>query len=125
MRRRNFIKGIAGSAVVWPLAVRAQQQERVRRIGVLMNLAEDDPEASARISTFVQRLSQLGWSEGRNFQIDYRWAAGKSEQFGKYAGELIALAPDVVLASGYQSVVALRQATRTIPVPTANQIRTY
>jgi putative tryptophan/tyrosine transport system substrate-binding protein len=72
MRRRNFIKGIAGSAVVWPLAVRAQQQERVRRIGVLMNLAEDDPEASARISAFAQRLSQLGWTEGRNLQIDYR-----------------------------------------------------
>jgi putative ABC transport system substrate-binding protein len=122
MRRRNIIKGIAGSAVVWPLAVRAQQQERVRRIGVLMNLAEDDPEASARISTFVQRLSQLGWTEGRNFQIDYRWAAGESELFGKFAGELVALAPDAVLAVGNQSVAALRQATRTLPVVFANVV---
>jgi putative ABC transport system substrate-binding protein len=122
MRRRNFIKGITGSAVVWPLAVRAQHQEGVRRIGVLMNLAEDDPEASARISTFVQRLSQLGWAKGRNFQIDYRWAAGKSEWYGKYAAELVALAPDVVLASGNQSVAALHQATRTIPVVFANVI---
>ena len=87
MRRRNFIKGIVGSAVVWPpLAVRAQQPEGVQRIGVLMNLAEDDPEASARIGTFVQRLSQLGWSKGRNFQIDYRWAAGKVRQICWRAG---------------------------------------
>jgi putative tryptophan/tyrosine transport system substrate-binding protein len=94
----------------------------VRRIGVLMNLAEDDPEASARISAFVQRLSQLGWTEGRNLQIDYRWVAGKSEWFSKYAGELIALAPNVVLASGNQSVAALRQVTRTLPVVFANVI---
>ena len=94
----------------------------MRRIGVLMNLAEDDPEASARISALVQRLSQLGWTEGRNLQIDRRWAAGKSEWFGKYAGELVALAPDVVLASGNQSVAALRQATRTLPVVFANVI---
>jgi putative ABC transport system substrate-binding protein len=120
VRRREFI-ALVGGASAWPLTARAQQQqERVRRIGVLMNLAEDDPEASARISTFVQRLSQLGWTEGRNLQIDRRWAAGKSERFDKYAGELVALAPDVVLASGYQSVAALRQATRTLPVVFAN-----
>ena len=120
MRRREFIRLFTSTAVAWPLAARAQQQERVLRIGVLMNLAEDDPEASARISTFVQRLSQLGWTKGRNLQIDYRWAAGNSERFGKYAGELVALAPNAVLASGYQSVAALRQATRTIPVVFAN-----
>jgi putative ABC transport system substrate-binding protein len=122
MRRREFIRLIGTTAVAWPLSARAQQQERVRRIGLLMNLAEDDPEASARISAFVQRLSQLGWTEGRNLQIDYRWAAGESERYGKYAGELVALAPDVVLASGNQSVAALRQATRTLPVVFANVI---
>jgi putative ABC transport system substrate-binding protein len=122
MRRREFIRLFSSTVVAWPLGARAQQQERVRRIGVLMNLAEDDPEASARISAFVQRLSQLGWTEGRNLQIDYRWAAGKSEWFGKYADELVALAPDVVLASGNQSVAALRQATRTLPIVFANVI---
>jgi putative tryptophan/tyrosine transport system substrate-binding protein len=122
MRRREFILLIGSTAVAWPLGARAQQQERVRRIGVLMNLAEDDPEASARISAFVQRLTQLGWTEDRNLQIDYRWAAGESERYGKYAGELVALAPDVVLASGNQSVAALRQATRTLPVVFANVI---
>ena len=119
MRRRDFISLIGGAATAWPLAAGAQQ-ERVRRIGVLMNLAEDDPEASARISSFVQRLSQLGWTEGRNLQIDYRWAAGESERYSKYAGDLVALAPDVVLASGNQSVAALRQATRTLPVVFTN-----
>jgi len=121
MRRREFIALFGGTIVAWPLVARSQQ-ERVRRIGVLMNLAEDDPEASARISTFVQRLSQLGWTEGRNFQIDYRWAAGESELFGKFAGELVALAPDAVLAVGNQSVAALRQATRTLPVVFANVV---
>jgi putative ABC transport system substrate-binding protein len=121
MRRRKFITLLSGVAVGWALEARAQQQE-VRRIGVLMNLAEDDPEASTRISTFVQRLTQLGWTKGRNLQIDYRWAAGESERYGKYAGELVALAPDVVLASGNQSVAALRQATRTLPVVFANVI---
>ena len=90
MRRRDFISLIGGAATAWPLAAGAQQ-ERVRRIGVLMNLAEDDPEASARISSFVQRLSQLGWTEGRNLQIENRWAAGESERYGKYAAELVAL----------------------------------
>jgi putative ABC transport system substrate-binding protein len=83
MRRREFIRLFSSTVVAWPLTARAQQQERVRRIGAcLMNLAEDDPEASARISAFVQRLSQLGWTEGRNLQVDYRWGAGKSEWFG-------------------------------------------
>src|SRR5262245_4472621 len=122
MRRREFITLLGGAVAAWPLGARAQQQERVRRIGVLMNLAEDDPEVSARISAFVQRLSQLGWTEGHNLQIDYRWAAGKSEWFGKYAGDLVALAPDVVLASGNLSVAALRQATRTLPVVFTNVI---
>jgi putative ABC transport system substrate-binding protein len=121
MRRREFIT-LVGGVAAWPLAARAQQSGQMRRIGVLMNLAEDDPEASDRINTFVQRLSQLGWTEGRNLQIDYRWAAGKSEWFGKYASELVALAPDVVLASGNQSVAALRQASRTLPVVFANVI---
>jgi putative ABC transport system substrate-binding protein len=119
MRRREFITLIGGAAV-WPLAAHAQQQERLRRIGVLMNLAQGDPEASARTNGFVQRLSQLGWTEGRNLQIDYRWAAGESEWFGKYAGELVALAPDVILAAGNQSVAALRQVTQTLPVVFGN-----
>ena len=113
---------LIGGMVPWPLGARAQQQERVRHIGVLMNLAKDDPEASARISAFVQRLSQLGWTEGRDLQIDYRWAAGEVERFGKYAGELVALAPDAVLASGNQSVAALHQATRILPIVFANVI---
>jgi putative ABC transport system substrate-binding protein len=119
MRRRDFLM-LVGGMVPWPLGARAQQQERARHIGVLMNLARDDPEASARISAFVQRLSQLGWTEGRDLQIDYRWAAGEAERFGKYAGELVALAPDAVLASGNQSVAALHQTTRTLPVVFAN-----
>ena len=122
MRRREFIRLFSSTVIAWPLTARAQQQERVRRIGVLMNLAEDDPEASARISALVQRLSQLGWTEGRNLQIENRWAAGESERYGKYAAELVALAPDVILASGNQSVAALHQATRTLPVVFANVI---
>ena len=121
MRRREVI-AILGGVAARPLGAWAVERERVRRIGVLMNLAEDDPEASARISAFVQRLSELGWTEGRNFQIDYRWAAGKSERFAKYAGELVTLAPDVVLAVGNQSVAALHQASRTLPVVFANVV---
>jgi putative ABC transport system substrate-binding protein len=115
MRRRQFIT-LLGGAAAWPLAARAQQGERVRRIGVLMNLAADDAEGQARIAAFVQALQRLGWSDGRNVRIDYRWAAGDAGRFHKYAEELLALVPDVILASATPSVQALQQATRTVPI---------
>src|SRR5262249_32987367 len=111
MRRREFITLLGGAAAAWPLAARAQQGERMRRIGVLMSLAADDPEASARLTAFVQRLQQLNWTVGRNVQIDYRWATGDAKDFRKYAAELVALAPDIILAVSTMGVAALLQAT--------------
>jgi putative tryptophan/tyrosine transport system substrate-binding protein len=99
-----------------PLAARAQQTERVRRVGVLMNLVADDAEGQARVAVFLQRLQQLGWTDGGNVRIDYRWAAGDAGHFQRYAEELLALAPDVILASATPSVQALQQATRTVPI---------
>jgi putative tryptophan/tyrosine transport system substrate-binding protein len=119
MRRRGFITLLGSAAVAWPLSAPAQQGERVRRIGVLMNLASDDPEALARIAAFRQELQQLGWTEGRDVRIDYRWA-GDASRFHGYAEELLALAPDVVLASATPSVQALRQVSRTVPIVFAN-----
>jgi ABC-type uncharacterized transport system substrate-binding protein len=116
MRRREFIALLGSTAVGWPLVARAQQPERMRRIGVLMNLAADDPEGQARSAAFLQALQQLGWSDGRNVRIDYRWAAGDAGHFQRYAEELLALAPDVILASATPSVQALQQATRTVPI---------
>jgi putative ABC transport system substrate-binding protein len=116
MRRRTFIAGIAAHAGAWPLAVRAQQGQRMRRIGVLLNLASDDAEEQARVAAFHQGLQQLGWTVGRNVQIDYRWGAGNADLIRKFAAELVALAPDVILSAGSPSVAALQQATRTIPV---------
>src|SRR6516225_8079084 len=100
MRRRDFINGIAGSAAAWPLAARAQQADQMRRIGVLMSGAADDPVGRAEAKAFQQGLQQLGWTDGRNVRIDYRWAAGTGESSLKYAAELVALAPDVILAVG-------------------------
>src|SRR5829696_8196557 len=119
MRRREVIAGLAGAAVASPRSASAQQSERVRRIGVLMNLASDDPEAQARIAAFRQELQQLGWTEGRDVRIDYRWA-GDAGHFHRYAEELLAFAPDVVLASATPSVQALRQLSRTMPIVFAN-----
>ena len=116
MRRRDFITVLGGAAVVWPLAARAQQPERVRRIGMLMSLAADDPESLARLTAFLQRLQELGWTDGRNIRIDYRWAAGDAERSRRYAPELVALAPDVILAAGSVGLEALQQATRTVPI---------
>src|SRR6516164_1551386 len=116
MRRRNFIALLGSAAVVWPLPARAQQGERVRRIGVLMNLAADDPEAQARLAVFHQGLQEAGWSVGRNLQIDYRWGAGDADRFRRYVAELIALAPDVVLATSGTTVPGLLQATRSVPI---------
>jgi len=116
MRRREFITLLGGAAAAWPLVARAQQGERMRRIGVLMSLAADDPESSARLTAFVHALQQLGWSDGRNVLIDIRWGAGNAEDFRKYAAELIALAPDVILAPGSFIMGPLLQATRTVPI---------
>jgi putative ABC transport system substrate-binding protein len=117
MRRREFIGGILGSAATWPLAARAQQGEQMRRIGVLTSgAAADDPDGQVRSAAFVQGLQQLGWTDGRNIRIDYRWGAGDADNMRKYAAELVALAPDVILASGTASVAPLLQATRTVPI---------
>src|SRR6516162_1046891 len=100
MRRRDFIKAIVGSAAAWPLAARAQQpRERMRRIGVLMHLAADDPEGQSRVAAFLQGLQEAGWAVGRNVNIDVRWAAGEADRFRRYAMEIVALTPDVILTS--------------------------
>jgi putative tryptophan/tyrosine transport system substrate-binding protein len=114
--RREFLSALGGTVVSWPITGRAQQPERMRRIGVLMALAADDPEGQARLAAFVQGLQESGWTDGRNVRIDTRWAAGDADRFRKYAAELIALAPDVILASGGTGVGALLQATRTVPI---------
>jgi putative tryptophan/tyrosine transport system substrate-binding protein len=117
MRRRDFIKTIVGSAAAaWPLAARAQQPDRMRRIGVLMNLAADDPEAPARVAAFAQGLQESGWTMGRNVRIDYRWGAGVADLYRRYGAELVALMPDLILASGVPAVSAVQQASRTMPV---------
>jgi putative ABC transport system substrate-binding protein len=116
MRRRDFITLLGGAAAAWPLAGRAQQPDRMRRIGVLMNVAADDPEAPARVGAFSQGLAELGWTIGRNVRIDYRWYAGNADAARKYAAELDALAPDAVLASGTLGVTAIQQLTRPVPI---------
>src|SRR5437660_10838652 len=109
LKRREFIPLVGGATVAWPLAARAQQPERVRRIGVLMYLAADDAEGQARLAAFAQALGQLGWSDGRNLRIDTRWA--NADDIGKHAAELAALAPDVLLAgTGTATVAPLLQA---------------
>jgi ABC-type uncharacterized transport system substrate-binding protein len=115
MKRRNFI-ALLGGAAAWPLAARAQQAAQTRRVGVLMNLAADDAEGLARVTAFVQALQQLGWTDGRNVRIDYRWAAGDPERFQRYAQELLTLGPDVTLASATPGIVALERASRTVPI---------
>ena len=112
--RRELL--VALGAAAWPLAARAQQGERVWRIGALMSVAADDPEAPARVGAFSQGLAELGWTIGRNVRIDYRWYAGDADMARKYAVELVALAPDVVLAAGTQGVTAIQQATRSVPI---------
>jgi putative tryptophan/tyrosine transport system substrate-binding protein len=116
LRRRRFITLLGGAAAAWPLAARGQQAERVRRIGVLMNLASDDAEGQARLAAFHQGLQQLGWTVGRNVQIDCRWSAGNADYIRKFAAELVALAPDVIVSTGSPSVAVLQQATRSVPI---------
>ena len=115
MRRREFIT-LLGGAASWPLAARAQQGERVRRVGVLMSLAADDPEDQARLAAFLQGLQEFGWAVGRNVRIETRWSRGNAADARKYVAELVALAPDVILATGSASVGPLLQATRTLPI---------
>jgi len=115
MRRRKFIALLSGTAATWPLAVRAQQAERVRRIGVLMPNEANDTESPLRVTAFTQGLQQLGWGDGR-VQIDYRWAAGDVEKARQYAIELVAMAPDVIFALGNYAVAPLLQVTRNVPI---------
>jgi putative ABC transport system substrate-binding protein len=116
MRRREFIALLGGAAAPWPLAAVAQQAERVRRVGVLEALAADDPESQSRLAAFLQGLGELGWTVGRNLRVDIRWAAGDAERLRGYAAELVALAPDVILASGGFGVGPLLQVTRKVPI---------
>jgi putative ABC transport system substrate-binding protein len=115
IRRREFITLIGGT-VAWPLAVRAQSPQRIRRIGVLMNLSVDDPEGLSRLATFHQGLQQGGWTIERNLRIDYRWGAGNAELYRKYAIELVALMPDVILAGSGAAIPWLMQATHSVPI---------
>jgi len=121
MRRREVIT-LLGGAAVWPLAARAQQRERVRRIGVLMSTVETDPKGLEYITAFAQGLGELGWAVGRNVRIEYRWGAGDPDRFRRYAAELVALSPDVVLGSGGTIVDAFQQASHTIPIVFVNTI---
>jgi putative ABC transport system substrate-binding protein len=116
VKRRNFITGLGGAAMALPLAARAQQPDRMRRIGVLLGTPANDPDTQARLAAFLQALAQLGWTVGRNVQIDYRWSAGNPDDARKYAAELVALAPDVILTAGASSVGPLQQATRAVPI---------
>jgi putative ABC transport system substrate-binding protein len=116
MRRRREFLTLLSAAAAWPIAARAQQPERMRRIGVFMNLPSDDPEGQARNAAFLQTLGGLGWIVGRNMTIEYRWTSGDLEQIRKSATELVALTPDVIFAVGALDVAPLRQLTRTIPI---------
>jgi putative tryptophan/tyrosine transport system substrate-binding protein len=115
VRRREFITLLGGAAAAWPLAARAQQGEKKRRIGVLMPFAADDPSGQTRLLAFAQALAQWGWTDGRNVQIDIRWGAGNPDRIRRYAAELLALAPDIILASGGTTLGPLRQVSRSVP----------
>jgi putative tryptophan/tyrosine transport system substrate-binding protein len=120
-KRREFITVIGGAAA-WPLAARAQQRERMRRIGVPMGGAESDPVNQTRLAAFLDGLQQLGWTDGRNVRIDIRWPAASADRYRTYAAELVGLAPDVILASASASVAALQQASRSALIVFANVI---
>jgi putative ABC transport system substrate-binding protein len=121
MKRRTFLAGI-GTAVVWPCAVGAQQADRVRKIGVLVNFRRDDPEGQARVSGFTQALRKLGWTEGTNLHTEIRWPGDEASLYRQYARELVAIEPDVILAAATPSVAALQRLTRSIPIVFANVI---
>jgi putative ABC transport system substrate-binding protein len=120
MKRREFITLLGGAAAGWPLLARAQQGERMRRIGLLLTAAADDPESLARVGAFLQGLQELGWTDGRNVRLEYRWGSGDGERIRKYAAELVALAPDVILVTGNSGMGPLQQATRTLPIVFVN-----
>jgi putative ABC transport system substrate-binding protein len=120
MRRREFIAGLGGAAAIWPLAARAQQGERVRRIGVLVGGNENDPEMQPRVAPFRQELEKLGWSEGRNIRIETVFAASKTDQYSRLAKEMIATQPEVIFAHTTPLVAALRRESRTIPIVFVN-----
>jgi putative ABC transport system substrate-binding protein len=121
IRRREFVALLGGAAAAWPLAARAQQSERMRRIGILLPVAADDAEFQTRVGAFLQGLQQLGWAIGRNVRIDTRWAGASATEIRRHAAELVELAPDVILAHGVPTLGPLLQATRTVPIvfPTA------
>ena len=116
MRRRDFIKVIGGTAASWPVIARAQQAERIRRVGLLFTTAESDPQAQSLMSITRQRLEELGWSEGRNIRAENRWTAGDNDRLRVYAAELAQLKPDVIVGEGTPVVAALQQVTQTIPI---------
>jgi putative tryptophan/tyrosine transport system substrate-binding protein len=120
MRRRNFIAGLASTTAVWPLGARAQQRERMRLVGGLMSLPENDPEGRAWITAFEQGLADLGWSSGRNLRLSYRFPEGVLERTQEFAKELVGLKPDVIFAGNTPAVVALLQETHAIPIIFAN-----
>lgn len=119
MKRRALIAGLCAMSA-WPLAAQAQQRAQMRRIGALLNLSSDDPEALSRVTAFAQGLQQLGWSDGRNVRIDFRWSAGDFERARRYATELVALAPEVIVASGDGAAIPMHEATRNVPIIFAN-----
>jgi putative ABC transport system substrate-binding protein len=116
MGRREFVALLGGAAAGWPLAARAQQSERVRRVGVLLSTHEGDPARRAQLTAFVQRLTELGWADGRNVHLEVRWTAGSVDAARKYAAELVALAPDVIISDTSFNVAAVQQATRRVPI---------
>src|SRR6516225_7005761 len=115
IRRRKFLATVGGAAA-WPLAARAQQPDRMRRIGVLLSTREGDPQRRAQLAALVHRLTELGWADGRNARLDVRWTAGSADAARKYAAELVALAPDVIITDTSFDVAAVQQATRTVPI---------
>ena len=121
MKRRDFISLIGGAAA-WPLAARAQHAERIRRVGVLMNVAADDPLSTLRVSAFAQAMQELGWTVGRNLRIDYRWGQADTDRLRKYAAELVTLAPEVIVSNANPSTTALQHATRSVPIVFVNQV---
>jgi len=122
MRRREFFGLVGSVATVWSLSAYAQQFDPIRKVGVLMNFAAEDPEGQARLQLFSQSLRAVGWIEGKNLRTEIRWAGGNAERFHRYAAELVDSVPEVILASASQSVVALQQVTRTVPIVFANVI---
>jgi putative ABC transport system substrate-binding protein len=117
LKRRDFITLLGGSAVAWPLVARAQEpRRRMRRIGVLMSYAQTDAEGQRSIATFLETLEQMGWAQGRNLQIDYRWGGADRDRIQRYATELVGLKPDLILGQATPSIAALQRETRTIPI---------